>query len=89
VYQRRPRYHTHLCPTVLQCGASSLEAVADINMPDGDDNALMINDAAMVFARWGDPNFWPGCRLGANDDAITLNNSPILKDSNIAFMHEV
>jgi hypothetical protein len=42
--------------------ASSCKAVADINMPNNDDNALMINAATMVSAQWWGPNFWPGCR---------------------------
>jgi hypothetical protein len=36
--------------------ASSFKAVADINMPNNDDNALMINAATMVSAQWWGPN---------------------------------
>jgi hypothetical protein len=72
--------------------ASSFEVVADINMPNNDADALMINAATIVSAKldwkWWGPNFWPGCRWCSNDDAIALTGSPILKDSDIAFMHE-
>jgi hypothetical protein len=68
---------------------SSFEVVADINMPNNNDNALMANTATMVSAQWwSGRNFWPGCRWCPNDDAIALTGSPILKDSDIAFMHE-
>jgi hypothetical protein len=67
---------------------SSFKVVADIKMPNNDDNALMINAATMVSAQWWGPNFWPGCRWCPNDDAITLSNYPILKDSDMAFMHQ-
>jgi hypothetical protein len=43
----------------------------------------MQNDSKMVFAR-----IWPGCNWCPNDDAVVLNDAPILKDSQIAFMHE-
>jgi hypothetical protein len=68
--------------------ASSFEVVADIHMPNNDANALMINAATIVSAKWWGPNFWPGCRFCSNDDAIALTSSSIIKDSDIAFMHE-
>jgi hypothetical protein len=37
----------------------------------------------LIFAR-----IWPGCRWCPNDDAVILNDAPILKDSQIAFLHE-
>jgi hypothetical protein len=68
--------------------AGSFEVVADMKMPNNDADALMINTVTIVSAQWWGPNFWPGCRWCSNDDAIALTGSPILKDSDIAFMHE-
>jgi hypothetical protein len=69
--------------------ASSFKAVADIKMPNNDDNALMVNAATMVSAQWWwGRNFWPGCRWCPDDDATALSDYPILEESDMAFMHE-
>jgi hypothetical protein len=69
----------------------SFEVVADISMPNNDDNTLRINDATILSARFT-PSFWPGFRWFPNEDAIALNeHSPIPKipkDSHIASKHE-
>ena len=83
--------------------ASSFKAVGDMNMSNDDDNTLMVNAATMISAQWEtkasvsgsnnvgrwSPNFWPGCRFWCpNDDALAASNSPMLKDSDMAFLHE-
>jgi hypothetical protein len=57
--------------------ASSCKAVADINMPNNDDNVLMINAATMVSAQWWGPNFWVPLFPTMTP---SLSDYPILKD---------
>jgi hypothetical protein len=67
--------------------ASSFEVVADVNMPNDDDDALMIDAATMVFAQFT-PSSLPGYRWYPNDDTVALNDVSIIKDSHIASKHE-
>lgn len=69
--------------TVAGHTTSSFEVVAGINVPNHDDSALMINDTTTVFARFAQ-HFWSECRWFPEDDAIALNDSPILKGRDVA-----